>query len=172
MSGIEAVTIGSERLELPPVRVSYAEEMVQVLGDPALHTYIGGAPDSVEQLRSRYRRWCAGSPDPMVTWLNWVIRLREDGHLTGTVQATISHDGDGLVAEVAWVVGTAWQGRGIATEAAGALVDWLAEQPVHSIIAHIHPEHRASAGVAAAAGLTPTDVWRDGERRWRRRIRW
>jgi RimJ/RimL family protein N-acetyltransferase len=171
VSGIEAAVIGTRRLELLPVRVEYAEEMARVLGDPALHTYIGGAPESVEQLRSRYERWSAGSPDPMVTWLNWVIRLRSDGHLTGTVQATIGAENDGVVAEVAWVVGTAWQGRGIATEAAGALVEWLAEQPVHAIIAHIHPDHAASAAVATAAGLAPTDRWQDGERRWRRSIR-
>ncbi|MEV0842020.1 GNAT family N-acetyltransferase [Actinocatenispora sera] len=170
MSGIEAMAIRTERLELVPVRVEDAEEMARVLGDPALHTYIGGAPESVEQLRSRYERWCAGSPDPMVTWLNWVIRLRSDGRLAGTVQATIGPDGDDVVAEVAWVVGTPWQGQGIATEAAGALVEWLAEQPVHEIVAHIHPDHAASAAVAAAAGLTPTDRWQDGERRWRRSI--
>jgi RimJ/RimL family protein N-acetyltransferase len=171
VSGIQARVIGTARLELLPVRVEYAEEMARVLGDPALHAYIGGAPESVEQLRSRYERWSAGSPDPMVTWLNWVIRLRSNGHLTGTVQATIGPEGDGVVAEVAWVVGTAWQGRGIATEAAAALVAWLAEQPVHAIIAHIHPDHAASAAVATAAGLAPTDRWQDGERRWRRSIR-
>jgi RimJ/RimL family protein N-acetyltransferase len=171
VSGIEAVTIRTARLELVPVRVQYAEEMARVLGDPALYTYIGGTPESVEQLRSRYERWSAGSPDPMVTWLNWVIRLRSDGHLTGTVQATIGPEDDGVVAEVAWVVGTAWQGRGIATEAAAALVEWLAGQPVHVIIAHIHPDHAASAAVATAAGLAPTDRWQDGERRWRRSIR-
>jgi RimJ/RimL family protein N-acetyltransferase len=171
VSGIEARVIGTARLELVPVRVEYAEEMARVLGDPVLHTYIGGAPESVEQLRSRYERWSAGSPDPMVTWLNWVIRLRSDGHLTGTVQATIGPDGDRQVAEVAWVVGAAWQGRGIATEAAAALVEWLVEQPVHAIVAHIHPDHAVSAAVATAAGLAPTDRWQDGERRWRRSIR-
>ncbi|BCJ37139.1 acetyltransferase [Actinocatenispora thailandica] len=170
MTCIKAATIGTQRLELLPVRVEYAEEMARVLGDPALHSYIGGAPETVEQLRSRYERWCAGSPDPTVTWLNWVIRLRSDGHLTGTVQATIAPEDDGVVAEAAWVVGAPWQRRGIATETAGALVDWLAAQPVHEITAHIHPDHAASAAVAAAAGLTPTDRWQDGERRWRRRI--
>ncbi len=73
----------------------------------------------------------AGSPDPGVSWLNWVIQLQADGRLAGTVQATI----DGPVAEIAWVVGTDWQGDGIATEAAQGLVDWLTRQPVRTIIA-------------------------------------
>ncbi|MFB9928898.1 GNAT family N-acetyltransferase [Amycolatopsis halotolerans] len=160
---VTAQLIETARLDLLPLSVSHAEEMASVLSDPALHTYIGGAPDSLAALRSRYRRMTAGSPDPAVSWLNWVIQVRDSG-LAGTVQATV----DGSVAEIAWVVGTPWQGRGIATEAARGLVGWLLSQPVDAIIAHIHPENRASAAVAAAAGLTATDEWQDGEIRWRR----
>jgi RimJ/RimL family protein N-acetyltransferase len=161
-------TIRTARLDLLPLGVEHAEEMAAVLSDPALHTFIGGTPDTPHALRSRYRRLAKGSPDPDVTWLNWVIRLREEGCLTGTVQATV---GPGPVAEIAWVVGTPWQGRGIATEATRALVDWLDRQPVRAVIAHIHPEHRASAAVATAAGLTPTAERQDGEIRWRRNTR-
>jgi RimJ/RimL family protein N-acetyltransferase len=139
--------------------------MAAVLADPALHEFTGGAPASPEALRARYERLIAGSPDPAVSWCNWVIRLRDRGCLTGTVQATISADG-GPVAEVAWVVGTPWQGRGIATEAARALVAWLGQYSVPTVIAHIHPGHRASAAVAAAAGLSPTGHRQDGEIRW------
>ncbi|WP_198545201.1 MULTISPECIES: GNAT family N-acetyltransferase [Amycolatopsis] len=64
-------------------------------------------------------------------------------------------------------MGTPWQGRGIAAEAARGLVGWLLRQPVDSIIAHIHPAHRASAGVTAAVGLVATDEQRDGEIRTR-----
>ncbi|MGW2637309.1 GNAT family N-acetyltransferase [Streptomyces sp. NPDC001348] len=163
-------SISTERLELEPLRVEHAEEMAGVLADPALHTFIGGAPDGPEELRSRYRRMVAGSGDPAVSWLNWVIRLRDEGCLTGTVQATVSVSERDSVAEIAWVVGTPWQGRGIAGEAARGLVGWLARQSVRAVVAHIHPGHRASAGVAAAAGLTPTGEWNDGEMRWRRSI--
>jgi len=154
--------IETARLDLLPLRVDHAEEMAAVLSDPALHTFIGGAPDTPEDLRSRYQRMVAGSPDPAVTWHNWVIRLRAEACLTGTVQATVS----GATAEIAWVVGIPWQGRGIATEAARGLVAWLGEQPVDTVIAHIHPDHHASAAVATACGLAPTDEWQDGEIRW------
>ncbi|UUU19349.1 GNAT family N-acetyltransferase [Streptomyces sp. DSM 40750] len=170
MSTLNAQTIRTTRLDLLPLRVEHAEEMAAVLSDPALHTFIGGAPDTPQALRSRYRRMTAGSPDPFVSWLNWVIRLRDEACLTGTVQATISSDGHEPVAEIAWVVGTAWQGRGVATEASRALVDWLGRLPVRTVIAHIHPEHQASAAVATSAGLTPTDEWHEGEIRWRRSV--
>ncbi|MEF9903046.1 GNAT family N-acetyltransferase [Streptomyces sp. P9-A2] len=170
MSTLAAQAIGTRRLDLLPLHVGHAEEMTAVLSDPALHTFTGGAPDTPQALRSRYQRMTAGSPDPAVSWLNWVIRLRDESCLTGTVQATVGPSGDGPVAEIAWVVGTPWQRRGIATEAAQGLVAWLGRQPVHTVMAHIHPEHRASAAVAAAAGLTRTDERHHGEIRWLRSI--
>ncbi|MFE2377509.1 GNAT family N-acetyltransferase [Streptomyces sp. NPDC059398] len=170
MSALEAQAISTGRLDLLPLQVQHADEMAGVLSDPALHAFTGGAPDSPPALRSRYRRMTAGSPDPAVSWLNWVIRLRDESCLTGTVQATVSASGHGSTAEIAWVVGTPWQGRGIATEASRGLVAWLSRQPVHTVIAHIHPEHRASAAVATAAGLTPTGAWHEGEVRWHRSI--
>ncbi|MER0240704.1 GNAT family N-acetyltransferase [Streptomyces sp. HSW2009] len=170
MNGCQAEVIRTDRLDLLPLRVEHAEEMAGVLADPALHTFIGGAPYDLPALRSRYARLAAGSPDPAVAWLNWVTRLRTESCLTGTVQATVSHAEHGRVAEVAWVTGVAWQGRGLATEATRALADWLGRQSVHTVIAHIHPEHRAAAAGATAAGLTPTDTWYEGEVRWQRRI--
>ncbi|MGD6747453.1 GNAT family N-acetyltransferase [Streptomyces sp. BH106] len=163
MDRMQLSTFTTGRLAMLPLRVEYAEEMAGVLGDPALHTFIGGTPDTVEELRARYRRMLAGSPDPAVTWLNWVVQLQGEERLVGTVQATVA---DG-VAEIAWVVGTRWQGRGLATEAARGLVAWLGEQGVGTLVAHIHPEHHASAAVATACGLAPTDEWQDGEVTWR-----
>jgi RimJ/RimL family protein N-acetyltransferase len=156
--------ISTERLDLLPLRVEHAAEMAEVLADPALHTFIGGTPHSPQALLARYERLVAGSPDPAEQWLNWVISLRSEGRLVGTVQATIT----GRTAEIAWVVGTPWQGRGIASEAARGLVDWLTTQPVDIVVAHVHPGHHASAAVAASAGLTATDVRHDGEVRWQR----
>lgn len=171
MTHIEAEEIETARLVLEPLRIEHAEPMAVVLADPRLHAFIGGAPDTAPQLRSRYARMLAGPADPAESWCNWVIRLRENHELTGTVQATVSPAADGLQAEVAWVVGTPWQRRGIATEAARALVDWLARQPqIHAVAAHVHPDHDASAAVAAAVGLTPTAEVHDGEVRWLKSI--
>lgn len=175
MTSIRAAVIDTERLTLLPLRVGHTEEMAVVLSDPALHTYIGGTPPTVEELRSRHARQVAGSPDPNVARCNWTIGIREEardgqrsaGCLAGCVQATIGPDGDGRAAEIAWVVGAPWQGRGIATEAARGLVRWSKGRGVRTLVAHVHPEHEASAAVAAAIGPTPTDERHDGEVRWR-----
>lgn len=157
------MTISTGRLTLLPLEAAHAEEMAAVLGDPELHAFIGGAPLTEPELRARYTRLVAGSPDPAVTWCNWVVRLDSEDCLTGTVQATVSGD----TAEVAWVIGTPWQRRGIASEATRAMVAWLGtEAGVHTVIAHVHPDHTASAAVATRVGLAATDRVEDGEIRW------
>ncbi|MFB7913940.1 GNAT family N-acetyltransferase [Streptomyces sp. NPDC056061] len=161
------------RLDALPLRPAHADEMAAVLGDPALYTYTGGAPEPVDALRARYERQTAGSPDPGVRWWNWVLRVRDEDRLAGYVQATV--DLPGAMAEIAWVVGARWQGRGYAKEAASGLVNHLTgagtgtgTAAMRTVVAHIHPDHAASGAVAAAAGLVPTEVWCDGERRWER----
>lgn len=163
--------ICTARLDLVPLRPEHAEEMSGVLSDPALYEFIGGQPAAPAELRSRYQYWAAGSADPAESWHNWAIRLREQGCLTGWVQATVSRRAGDRAAEIAWVVGKPWQGRGIATEAARGLVGWLERQAVRTVTAHIHPDHRASAAVAAAAGLAPTGEMHDGEVQWRLAVR-
>jgi RimJ/RimL family protein N-acetyltransferase len=166
MSAITATPVTAPRLTLVPLSAGHAGEMAAVLADPGLYAFTGGSPPTRQELLARYERWIAGSPDPSVSWCNWVIQLRDPHCLAGTVQATIS-TGDEPAAEVAWVVGTRWQGQGIATEAAQAVVAWLGQQSIRTVIAHIHPGHRASAAVAAAAGLAPTGQLHEGEMRWR-----
>jgi RimJ/RimL family protein N-acetyltransferase len=50
----------TERLVLDPLRVEDAEEMAPLLADPGLHSYIGGVPATVDELRDRYRRQVGG----------------------------------------------------------------------------------------------------------------
>ena len=83
--------IHTEHLTLLPLALTHAAEMATVL---------------------------AGPSDAAADWLNWVVRVDDEGRLAGYVQATVAA---GRAAELAWAVGVAWQGRGIAVEAAGAM---------------------------------------------------
>jgi RimJ/RimL family protein N-acetyltransferase len=172
LTGPAAEPITTDRLTLEPLKVEHAEEMTAVLAGPALYTFIGGGPPTLPELQWRYRQMVAGPPgDRQVGWLNWVIRRRQDDRLTGTVQATICPEPGGgdhplLLATVAWMVGTSWQGHGIATEAAQALIGWLRARKVTAIMATIHPGNAASAAVARRAGLVPTEDLIDDEIVW------
>jgi|SRR5947209_7603208 len=162
-----ADTIESARLTLEPLRVEHAEEMTSVLGGQKLYEYMGGVAPTFEQLRARYERQVKGqSPDGTRGWLNWIVRHRATGAPVGTVQATLRREEAQLVAEVAWTIAAAHQGRGYATEAAAAMAGWLRGRGVGALVAHIAAQHQASIAVARRLGLVATDVSVDGETRW------
>lgn len=156
-------TITSARLVLRPVAVAHAEPMAEVLADASLYEFTGGEPPTAAQLRERYERWQRPtSPDGTEGWLNWIVFRRADDIAVGTVQATITAD----CAELAWVIGVAFQRNGFATEAAVAMADWLAAAGFPARRAHVAIGHTGSERVAAALGMTPTDLLVEGERRW------
>lgn len=55
------VQLTTERLDLDPLRLEDADEMVDMLGDERLYAFIGGRPPTLDHLRSRYRRLAVGS---------------------------------------------------------------------------------------------------------------
>ena len=153
----------TERLDLEPLTVAHAAELAPLLDDLRLHEFTGGAPASAAARADRYRRLeKRRSPGGDQGWGNWVLRVRATGRAAGTVQATLPTGGP---AEVAWVVAWEAQGRGYAKEAARSLVALLLADG-WAVVAHIHPGHLASQGVARAAGLSPTGDVYDGEVRW------
>lgn len=160
------IVIETARLRLAPLRPEDADEMAEVLGDERLHEFIGGHPLALAELRERYRRLAEGSPDRDVVWLNWIVRRSSDEEPLGSVQATLTTKNGQSIAAVAWVIGVKWQGLGFASEAARALVEWLRQQGLQAVTANVHPDHRASAQVAARAGLRPTDALAGGEQVW------
>src|SRR3954454_2031407 len=109
-----------------------------------------GAYEGLDEdgLRARYERQVAGRARG---WLNWVVRL--DGVAVASLQASV----DGACAELAWVVGPAFRGQGIAVEAASAVVESLRHGGVRRLCAHIAPANVASAGVARRLGMAPGD---------------
>jgi len=160
-------TLTTARLLLTPLARSDAPAMVAVFADPASYEFIGGNPPTLVELEARFDRWAAGSGRAREAWHNWAVRLAADRQPIGHLQATVVGSGEQSSADIAWLVGTPWQGAGYASEAAGALVDWLRQSGVHAVTAHVHADHLASASIAARAGLAPTDEVDGGEVVWR-----
>ena len=158
---LEIVTV---RLKQMPMRSAHAAIMFPILSDAKLHEFTGGSPPSSEEsLAEVYAaRESRRSPDGKQLWLNWLIWQSEREEGVGFTQATVhpTH------AYVAWVVGTQHQGLGYASEAATALVTWLADLGVAEVQACVHPEHTASRRVAQNAGLGLTKDFIDGEEVW------
>jgi RimJ/RimL family protein N-acetyltransferase len=163
--------------------------MVDLLADRSLYSfYDDELSPSLDELRDRFSRQAVGvSPDGREVWHSWIVRERATGAAIGFVQATVGatagsslasvdtretpYDGR-TSAELAWVIGVPWQGRGYATEAAFAVLAGVrgpgsaTGDDVTLVHAHIAPGHEASETVAHRLGLHPTDVVHDGEIRW------
>lgn len=155
----------TEPIRLRPLSPDDAPEMATVLADPALYKYIGGEPPTVEGLTRQYTVQSRGhSADNTETWLNHLVVFETSGEALGYVQATIPASGQ--PAEIAWVIGAPWQRNGYASAAAALLLAELADSGVKRVVAHIHPDHEASAAVARRIGMSPTDEVVDGEVRW------
>lgn len=164
-----APLLRSERLVLEPLRVEHAAEMAPLLADARLYELIGGGEGpSPEDLEASYRgRLSAGGADGS-RWCNWVVRSRESDAVVGGVQAEVTSGEQGVIAELAWIVGSAHQRRGYAREAAAAMADWLRERGALVLVAEIHEHNVASIRVALALGLAVTteSAAHDGDVRW------
>lgn len=169
--GLVAEPLRSSEICLAPLQVGDADELAPLLADPELHQFIGGKPPNLAELRSRFARQCEGaSPDGREVWLNWVIRTGAAQYPVGTVQAMVTQGDNGRIAELAWVIGTAYQGRVLAQAAARLVAGWLSQHGVQHLQAHIHPGHLASQAVAVSLGLRATEHMSEGERRWQRSV--
>lgn len=116
--------VATPTLTLEPQTVAHAEEMFAVLSDPAIYEHENEAPPSLEWLRTRFAKLeSRQSVDGQQQWLNWVIRL-PTSELIGFVQATVHRNGN---AGIAYVLASAYWGRGLAREAVVAMMGELNE---------------------------------------------
>lgn len=139
-------TIRTARCRLEPLSPAHADVMVDILSEPELYEFIGGTPPTPDQLRRRYRAQSVDhSADRQQWWCNWIVTALEQSRPVGYVQATVERSSGVLEADVAWVIRPQDQGRGMATEAAAGMIEWLSGHGVVRYAAYIHPEHAASS---------------------------
>jgi len=159
-----AARLRGERFTLEPLSVEAAVEMVDVLAAPDLYKHTGGSPPSLSELTQRYERQVAGPESADEAWRNWIVR--DDGRALGYLQATIRRSGSEVAADIAWVVRPEQQGRGVAAEAASAVVPHLLAYGVGRVGATIADANAASTAVARRLGMHRTTVEQDGEQMW------
>lgn len=117
-------TLATTRLTLEPQVAAHADALFSVLSDAALYEYENEPPSSSAWLRARLTRLeSRSSTDGREQWLNWVVRLRTT-ELIGYVQATVHPE---RCAGIAYVLSSAFWGRGLASEAVSAMIAELAE---------------------------------------------
>ena len=113
---------GVAAVVLEPQVAAHAEEMFEVLSDPAIYEFENVPPSSAEWLKKRFSKLESRvSPDGAEQWLNWVIRL-PSGALAGYVQATIKQDGK---AHIAYELASKFWRQGIGSAAVRAMLEEL-----------------------------------------------
>ena len=152
-------TLVTPRLVLEPQTAAHADEMYAVLCDPAIYQYENAPPASPGWLRDRYAKLeSRRSGDGREQWLNWV--LRADGAAIGYVQATVH----GEVAGIAYEMGSAHWGRGLAQEAVRAmLAELAAHSGVRRFTAVAKRANARSLALLARLGFAPAPPERHAE---------
>lgn len=153
-------TLETLRLRLRPLASSDEADLVAIDSDPEVMRYVGSPAgvkspaDTLERARLRIRETQRGDYEPLGFWR---IEGRSDGAFHG-IGALIRMPGgqmpDGEDVEVAYRLARSAWGRGIATEAAGALVAHaLGPLALPRVVAVTYPANQASQRVLDKLGF-------------------
>jgi RimJ/RimL family protein N-acetyltransferase len=155
--------LATPRLWLEPLRPDHAPEIAAALADPAIYRFIpGDPPTDVETLRARHARLLSRrSPDGRELWLNWAVRERATGACVGRVEASVREREH---ADIAYLFAPAAQGRGLATEACRAMIDWLfAGFAIARVVATIDTRNQRSLALLERLGFRRQHEVRDAD---------
>lgn len=147
---LEVPTLQTERLTLRPFREEDAGALFELSQDPDVMRYVGD-----RRVPSLQESWRA-----IAGWLGhwalrgygqWAIEERAGSRFIG--RAGIINPADWPGAEVGYLLGKSWWGRGYATEAARAAIDWgFREIGLADLISLIDPANLPSIAVATRLG--------------------
>lgn len=148
----------TRQLDLRPLNAAMLDALAS--GDrPSLESLSGACfprplepPPLVEEhldfFRDRLRR-----PDEPGAWWFWLMVARPSGEAVGMVGLPGEPD-DRERVPIGYSVYPRFEGRGYATEAVGAVVEWVLQQPgIGAVRATIASDNAASQRVATRAGM-------------------
>jgi ribosomal-protein-alanine N-acetyltransferase len=155
---VEESTLETGRLVLEPLLPEHAPLLFEGLADERLHRFIPtDAPESAEALETRYRKLSSRrSPDGAEVWLNFAMRLREEGTLpkasyVGMLEATVFPNRSAYIAYTVFV--PFWR-QGYAREGCARMLRHLLENyRVLVVVAEMDTRNAASVSLVEALGF-------------------
>ncbi|WP_028654604.1 GNAT family N-acetyltransferase [Nocardioides sp. J54] len=160
--GLDRITpplpVRTERLVLRPVVPSDAAAIGAYCADPEVTRYLPFPPLDEAGLARRMERLVAGTAPAQVGDV-LALAVEHEGVLVGDLMLRFeAAHGEGAapsIAELGWVFAPSYGGRGLATEAARALVDLaFTTYPLHRLMARLDPRNTASARLCERLGMT------------------
>jgi RimJ/RimL family protein N-acetyltransferase len=147
---LEIPTLETERLTLRPFRENDLTGFWELSQDPEVVRFV-----SDRRVPTVQETWRA-----IAGWIGhwalrgygqWAIEERASGRIIG--RTGIINPAEWPGPEVGYLLGRGWWGRGYATEAAGAAMDWgFAQRGFPDLISLIDPDNHASIAVATRLG--------------------
>jgi len=147
------VTIETARLVLRPKTSEDLDAMCALYEDPDVAVWLGwGIGGEVDRAEAQRRLERHLEHERTYGFGMWAIVERSSGDVIG--HCGLQHLGGGPEIEVGWALLSSRWGRGYATEAARAAVEYgFAELGLERIVAVILPENARSRGVAERLGM-------------------
>ncbi len=149
--------IETERLRLREFRQTDLERWADVMSDPATVRYVGGQPFGREETWRRLLM--SGGLWPIFGYGYWAAERKEDGLLVGHVgladfKREMKPSIEGLP-EAGWIFAPDVHGRGLATEALTAVLEWAdRELAAQELVAIIDPANAPSIRLAERCGFS------------------
>jgi RimJ/RimL family protein N-acetyltransferase len=143
------VVIETERLILRPLAVADLDEYLALHDDPEVTRFIHGVerPEAEQRLRDNELEWDERG------YGRFAVLVRPSGRFLG--RSGLKYWPQFDETEVGWTLRRAAWGRGLATEAARACVDWGFEAfGLPYLTAMVHPQNAASIRVAEHLGMS------------------
>ncbi len=144
------IRIETERLILRPMEPGDIDDLLELHSQPAVIEFLGPATRELarERLERCQRNWENGGYDLLA------VLERSTGRFLG--RAGVKYWPEWGETEAGWAFRREAWGRGYATEAARASIDWAFRTlPVPYVTAMIRPDNGRSIGVARRLGMTP-----------------
>jgi RimJ/RimL family protein N-acetyltransferase len=144
--------IVTSRLELRPFRPEDAAELHEIFSDPETHTIGQGPFTSLDETAAWISRRAETEGQHGLLW--YAACDRAGGRILGNCGLFVGRTGS-AEPEIGYEIRRSCQGRGLATEAAGAVLDDALASGISRVWATIRPRNTASLRVAAKIGMTP-----------------
>jgi RimJ/RimL family protein N-acetyltransferase len=144
------VELTTERLTMRPVEAGDLDDLIAIHEDPVTRRFFGDFErgDVVEWIARSEREWAERA------YGRFAILDRESGAFLG--RSGLKYWPQFEEVEVGWVLAPAARGRGVATEAARACLEWgFRDFDLPYVTAMIAPDNAASIAVAERLGMEP-----------------
>lgn len=152
----------TDRLRLRPVKRSDADDIFRTYAGEAAPTQFmpferhSSTAESLAFAERCEESWASGTAFP------WAVIERSSRQLAGVLELRIRPP----KTDIGYIFGEPFWGRGLASEAASAVVAWAIAQPaIYRVWATCHPDNAASAAVLRKTGMVHEATFENWEGR-------